>query len=41
MRPDLKPDAAAEYLGKSASTLAQWRHKGFGPIYVKIGGSVR
>ena len=32
---------AASRLGKSEGTLENWRWKGYGPRYVKIGGAVR
>lgn len=28
---------AAEYLGLSPQTLADWRHKGAGPKFVRVG----
>lgn len=28
---------AAQYIGKSVQTLAQWRYAGIGPQFVKIG----
>jgi predicted DNA-binding transcriptional regulator AlpA len=31
----------AEKLHKTAAALAQWRYKGVGPKFVKIGGGVR
>jgi predicted DNA-binding transcriptional regulator AlpA len=37
----LKPEAAAEFLGRSPSTLAKSRMTGTGPRFVKLGGSVR
>ena len=36
----LKSQQAAEFLKISAKTLANWRNKGKGPNFVKIGGSV-
>lgn len=33
--------AAAEYLGKPVKTLQQWRWRGEGPPYSKLGASVR
>lgn len=36
----LKPAEAAERLGFSAATLANWRTKGFGPRYIKVGHKV-
>ncbi len=35
--PKLRPPAAAEYLGLSASTLAKMRLRGDGPIFSKAG----
>lgn len=35
------PDDAARRLGVRPSTLANWRWRGEGPSYVKIGGRVR
>lgn len=32
---------AAEYLGVTPSTMYGWRHSGGGPVYVKMGRSVR
>lgn len=37
----LKPEEAAEFLGRSPSTLAKTRMTGTGPRFVKLGGSVR
>jgi predicted DNA-binding transcriptional regulator AlpA len=36
----LEPEAVAKILGKSRATLARWRCDGFGPAFIKIGGSV-
>jgi Helix-turn-helix domain len=36
----LQPEAVAKILRKSLPTLARWRCDGFGPAFVKIGGSV-
>jgi hypothetical protein len=36
----LQPEAVAKILRKSVPTLARWRCDGFGPAFVKIGGSV-
>ncbi len=38
--PKLRPPAAAEYLGLSASTLAKMRLRGDGPIFYKAGSRV-
>ena len=35
------PEEAAERLGVQPSTLANWRWRGGGPSYVKVGGRVR
>ena len=35
------PEDAARRLGVRPSTLANWRWRGEGPSYVKIGGRVR
>jgi hypothetical protein len=37
----LKPDAAGEFLGLSAHTLAVKRMTGDGPRFIKLGGAVR
>ncbi|MGB5113513.1 MAG: helix-turn-helix domain-containing protein [Mycobacterium sp.] len=37
----LTPDEAAEVLTVPAATLAQWRYRGHGPRYSKIGAVVR
>jgi len=37
----LTTSAAAEHIGKSASWLNKTRMSGTGPIYLKLGGSVR
>lgn len=39
--PWLRPDEAAKYLGVSVATLAQWRWRGTGPKYCKLGDSPR
>ncbi|MBE1514304.1 helix-turn-helix transcriptional regulator [Nesterenkonia halotolerans] len=39
-RGALKPPAAAEFLGLSENTLAQWRCRDTGPAYVKLGRTV-
>jgi hypothetical protein len=36
----LQPEAVAKILRKSVPTLARWRCDGFGPAFVKVGGSV-
>jgi hypothetical protein len=35
--PYLKPKAAADFLGTSASTLAKWRMSGRGPVFAVLG----
>jgi predicted site-specific integrase-resolvase len=30
----------ARYMGRSVRTLAIWRRKGYGPVFLKIGGAV-
>jgi predicted DNA-binding transcriptional regulator AlpA len=37
----LRPEALAQNLGKSPAVLANWRYRGLGPKYIKIGRSVR
>ena len=37
-RHSLTEAEAAEYLGFSKQTLANWRHRRQGPPYVKVGG---
>lgn len=37
---NLRPDAAASYLGLSASVLAKMRMTGTGPRYIKLGRRV-
>ena len=37
----LDPAAAAHYLDLSAWTLAEWRCKGNGPRYFKVGNRIR
>lgn len=34
----LKPSELAARWSMSQGTLAQWRHKGKGPVYIKAGG---
>ena len=34
-------DETAAYLGKPPKTLANWRHLGIGPAYIKVGNGVR
>ena len=40
-RKYLKPAAAAEKIGVTIGTLANWRWKGIGPAYYAIGGMIR
>jgi predicted site-specific integrase-resolvase len=37
----LSPEDAARRLGVESSTLANWRWRGAGPRYLKVGGRVR
>jgi len=37
----ISPEEAAERLGVRPSTLANWRYRGGGPPYIKVGGRVR
>ena len=37
----LNSHQAADFLTLTGATLANWRSRGFGPCYVKIGRSVR
>jgi hypothetical protein len=36
----LTPEQLSEYLCRPTGTLANWRHKGIGPSYIKAGGRV-
>ena len=38
--PLLLPEEAATYLRKPHATMQWWRHKGFGPRYLKVGRRV-
>ena len=38
--PNMKVEAAAEYLALSASTLNKWRIRGEGPRFLKLGRAV-
>jgi hypothetical protein len=40
-RKALKPEEAAEMMGKPVGTLNNWRYRNYGPAYVKVGHSVR
>lgn len=37
----LSPNEAAALLGVAPGTLANWRHRGGGPRFVKVGSRVR
>lgn len=37
---ELRADQAAELLGVSPGTLANWRSHGYGPPFLKVGGFV-
>lgn len=37
----LDAEAAAEFLAKPVGTLSQWRYRGEGPPFYKLGRSVR
>lgn len=37
----LSPEQAAEFMGVTKATLAQWRHRKEGPNYIKMGNAVR
>lgn len=37
----LTPEEAAEFLGKPVGTIRNWRSRGCGPRFVKIGAAVR
>ena len=41
-RPILRtPEQVAEFLGVTKATLADWRCKGMGPAYIKVGRLIR
>lgn len=40
-RPVLNEKEASQYTGFSVRTLQDWRFRGVGPSYIKIGRSVR
>lgn len=40
-RPLVTPTELAEFLGVPPHTLAQWRSRGLGPAFVRIGRHVR
>jgi len=37
----LRTEEAARYLSVSANTLINWRHKGGGPDFIRVGRGVR
>ena len=37
----LTPDEASALLRVDEGTLANWRYRGIGPVFVKLGGKVR
>lgn len=37
----VSPGNAADRLGLEPSTLANWRYRGGGPLFIKVGGRVR
>ncbi len=41
VRPLATPAQVSDWLGVSVSTLTQWRYRGVGPRYVKVGRHVR
>ena len=41
MRPLLTPAEAAEVLGVPPRTLADWRHRGTGPPWLRVGRHAR
>jgi len=40
-RKALKPEEAAEMMGKPVGTLNNWRYRNYGPAYFKVGHSIR
>jgi hypothetical protein len=40
-RKPLKPEEAAEMMGKPVGTPNNWRYRNYGPVYFKMGASVR
>lgn len=40
-RPLASPDQLTEYLGIPKATLSQWRHRGVGPKWTRVGRHVR
>ena len=42
IRPNLHDNAvAAKYLGVQPGTLTAWRHRGQGPVFIRVGRLVR
>lgn len=42
IRPNLcDNDVAAKYLGVKPPTLTAWRHRGQGPVFIRVGRLVR
>ena len=39
-RGALSPDETAEYLATTKGTLAQWRHRGEGPPFCRLGRKI-
>lgn len=39
MKTNMTRAEAAEYLGLAIQTLADWAHKGTGPVYAKMGNA--
>lgn len=37
----LSPEEVAEVLGRPVRTVREWRYRGEGPRYLKVGGTVR
>lgn len=37
----LTSKAAAELLGLDARTLDNWRYRGIGPVFIRLGGKIR
>ena len=37
----MRPREVADCLSVSDRTLANWRHRGYGPVYIKVGSHVR
>lgn len=41
MEPLITPEELSAYLQVKTSTLAQWRYRGTGPAFQRLGGHVR